>query len=122
VLPAGATPPNPTELLGSGEMRIFLTEVASRFDYVVIDSPAAFGVADSIVLSTVVDGVLVVARGGRTRRRHLRTLRSRLARARAPIVGVVLNGGDDASTFASPYHTTVEVRPAPDAARAERAA
>src|SRR6185369_9194082 len=97
VLPAGATPPNPTELLGSGEMRMLLTEVASRFDYVVIDSPAAFGVADATVLSTVVDGVLVVARGGRTRRRHLRTLRSRLARARAPIVGVVLNGGDDPS-------------------------
>jgi capsular exopolysaccharide synthesis family protein len=122
VLPAGATPPNPTELLGSGEMRILLTEVASRFDYVVIDSPAAFGVADATVLSTVVDGVLVVARGGRTRRRHLRALRSRLARARAPIVGVVLNGGDDASTFASPYHTTVEVPPASSAARADRAA
>src|SRR4030095_12059848 len=74
------------------------------------------------VLSTVVDGVLVVARGGRTRRRHLRTLRSRLARARAPIVGVVLNGGDDTSAPARPYPTTVERAPAPAAAPGPRGA
>jgi capsular exopolysaccharide synthesis family protein len=122
VLPAGSTPPNPTELLGSAEMRLLLDEAASRFDYVVVDSPAAFGVADAIVLSTVVEGVLVVARGGRTRRRSLRALRGRLAYVRAPLVGVVLNGGDEGSEPASPYHTTIDVAPAPAAAGAERAA
>ena len=122
VLPAGATPPNPTELLGSAEMRLLLAEAGGRFDYVVVDSPAAFGVADAIVLSTVVDGVLVVARGGRTRRRSLRALRGRLAYVRAPLIGVVLNGGDEGSEPASPYHTTIDVGSAPSAARAERAA
>jgi capsular exopolysaccharide synthesis family protein len=111
VLPAGATPPNPTELLGSPEMRLLLTEVGERFDYVILDSPAAFGVADPLVLSTLVDGVLVVARRGLTSRRLLRKLRARFAYARAPLVGVVLNGGDDGGEPASPYHTTIEVAP-----------
>jgi capsular exopolysaccharide synthesis family protein len=108
VLPAGATPPNPTELLGSGEMRLLLAEAASRFDYVILDAPASLAVADPLVLSTLVDGVVVVARRGRTRRRQLRQLRARLAYARAPLVGVVLNGGDDAEP-ASTYYTTIDV-------------
>jgi capsular exopolysaccharide synthesis family protein len=108
VLPAGTTAPNPTELLGSGEMRLLLAEVSGRFDYVIVDAPASLAVADPLVLSTLVDGVVVVARRGRTRRRQLRQLRARLAYARAPLVGVVLNGGDDAGP-ASTYYTTIDV-------------
>jgi Mrp family chromosome partitioning ATPase len=70
-----------------------------------------------------VDGVVVVARRGRTRRRFLQKLRARFAYARAPLVGVVLNGGDDGAEPASPYHTitvTPAARPAP--ARATEAA
>ena len=111
LLPAGATPPNPTELLGSSEMRFLVAELAGRFDYVVIDSPAAFDVADAIVLSTLVEGVVVVARRGQTRRRLLQRLRARLVFARAPLVGVVLNGGDDRDQSAGGYYTTIEVTP-----------
>lgn len=124
VLPAGTVPPNPTELLASAEMRLLLVEAADRFDYVVIDSPAAFGVADPLVLSTLVDGVVVVARQGRTRRRFLKKLHARLARAHAPLVGIVLNGGDDGSEPPSPYHATIEVagRPRAGATRVTEAA
>jgi len=111
VLPAGALPPNPTELLGSSEMRFLLAELAGRFDHVVIDSPAAFDVADAVVLSTLVEGVLVVVRRGRTRRRLLQRLRARLVFARAPLVGVVLNGGDDRDQATNGYYTTIEVTP-----------
>ena len=109
VLPAGTLPPNPTELLASAEMRLLFAEAAERFDYVVVDSPAAFGVADPLVLSTLVEGVVVVARQGTTRRRFLKKLHARLARAHAPLVGIVLNGGDDGSEPPSPYHATIEV-------------
>jgi len=124
VLPAGALPPNPTELLASAEMRLLFAEAADRFDYVVVDSPAAFGVADPLVLSTLVEGVVVVARQGTTRRRFLKKLRARLARARAPLVGIVLNGGDDGSEPPSPYHATIEVagRPLASATRVTEAA
>jgi succinoglycan biosynthesis transport protein ExoP len=109
VLSGGATPPNPTELLGSEEMRCLLTEAGMRFDYVIVDSPAVFGVADASVLSTLVDAVVVVARGGRTRRRFLRKLRARLAYVHAPVVGVVLAGGDDTNEPTSRYYRTIEV-------------
>jgi capsular exopolysaccharide synthesis family protein len=124
VLSGGATPPNPTELLGSEEMRCLLTEAGMRFDYVVVDSPAAFGVADASVLSTLVDAVVVVARGGRTRRRFLRKLRARLAYVHAPVVGVVLNGGDDTNEPTSHYYRTIEVARTvrPTDARGQRAA
>jgi capsular exopolysaccharide synthesis family protein len=122
VLPAGAMPPNPTELLGSGEMRLLLAEAASRFDYVILDAPASLAVADPLVLSSLVDGVVVVARRGRTRRRQLRQLRARLAYARAPLVGIVLNGGDDSGP-ASTYYTTIDVTAgAPSPARRTTAA
>ena len=124
LLPAGTLPPNPTELLASPEMRLLLAEAAERFDYVVVDSAAAFGVADPLVLSTLVEGVVVVARQGKTRRRFLKKLHARLARARAPLVGVVLNGGDDASEPPSPYHATIDVadRARPRATRVTEAA
>jgi len=124
VMPAGAVPPNPTELLGSSEMRLLLAEVAGRFDYVVIDAPAAFAVADPLVLSTLVDGVIVVARRGHTRRRLLAKLRARFAYARAPLVGVVLNGGDDGGDAAQSWYSTIEVTPRlrPGAPRASEAA
>jgi capsular exopolysaccharide synthesis family protein len=109
VLSGGATPPNPTELLGSEEMRCLLTEAGMRFDYVIVDSPAVFGVADASVLSTLVDAVVVVARGGQTRRRFLRKLRARLAYVHAPVVGVVLAGGDDTNEPTSRYYRTIEV-------------
>jgi capsular exopolysaccharide synthesis family protein len=123
VMPAGATPPNPTELLGSAEMRLLLAEASGRFDYVIVDGPASFAVADPLVLSTLVDGVVVVARRGRTRRRLLKKLRARYAYARAPLVGVVLNGGDDAEP-SSAYYTTIDVTPhaRPAARRATEAA
>jgi capsular exopolysaccharide synthesis family protein len=111
VLPAGATPPNPTELLGSGEMRLLVAEAASRFDYVVIDAPAALAVADPMVLSTLVDGVVVVARRGRTRRRLLHRLRARLLYVRASIAGVVLNGGDPITDSARAYFPAIELVP-----------
>ena len=76
------------------------------------------------MLSTLVDGVVVVARGGRTRRRFLRKLRARFAYVHAPVVGVVLNGGDDTNEPTSHYYRTIEVARAvpPADARGRRAA
>jgi capsular exopolysaccharide synthesis family protein len=124
LLPAGDTPPNPTELLGSDEMRELLTALAGQFDYVFVDSPAARGMADALVLSTLVDGVVVVARHEHTPRRLLAAVCDRFAYARAPMLGLVLNGVDDAADPYTPY-ITLHVTPGPPAPRrgtGERAA
>ena len=58
LLPAGNTPPNPTELLGSDTMHETLLDVRTRYQYVLIDAPPLLNISDSIVLSTLVDGVV----------------------------------------------------------------
>ena len=60
VLPAGPTPPNPAELLSSPGMAEALLQLRERFDHIVIDSPPLLMVTDATVLSTLVDGVILV--------------------------------------------------------------
>ena len=67
-IPAGTIPVNPAELLASARMRETIELLAHRFDYLIVDSPPVLGVADALILSTVVQGVILVAHGGRTPR------------------------------------------------------
>ena len=60
VLPCGAIPPNPTELISSEKMRLMVQLLRQHFDHVLIDSPPLTNVADSLVLSTLADGVVLV--------------------------------------------------------------
>jgi capsular exopolysaccharide synthesis family protein len=82
---------NPTELLAGPRMRDVMTELKGRFDMVLIDSPPVLPVADAIILSGYVDGVLVVAAAGQTRRAELRRTAQKLAQGGAPVIGAVLN-------------------------------
>jgi capsular exopolysaccharide synthesis family protein len=93
-LGAGSVPPNPTELLGSERMREVLARLQKRFAYVLIDAPPLGPVSDSVVLSTLVDGVVLVVDQQRTSRQTVRDARARLAYARAKVLGVVLNRSD----------------------------
>jgi capsular exopolysaccharide synthesis family protein len=91
LLPAGQTPPNPSELLAAPQMRALLEEVTEIYDHVIIDSPPALPVSDPILLSTLVDGVVVVASGSHTPKQHIKAAIGRLRHAHAKIFGVVLN-------------------------------
>jgi len=68
VLPCGPIPPNPAELCQSERFCALLAALARDFDRVILDSPPVMVVTDAVVLSTVVDGTLVVARTGETSR------------------------------------------------------
>ena len=89
-LSAGSVPPNPTELLASRRMQEVLSELTSQYDSVVIDSPPVMPVSDSVVLSRMVDGVVVVV-GPRTPKQLVRHACARLGQVGAKILGVVLN-------------------------------
>lgn len=91
VVTAGPLPPNPSELLGSARMQEVLERLRGRFDIVLLDSPPALVVTDASVLSTLVDGIVVVARAGKTRRGALRATIEELAQSARPIAGVILN-------------------------------
>ncbi|WP_082570068.1 polysaccharide biosynthesis tyrosine autokinase [Mycobacterium sp. Root135] len=71
VLTSGAIPPNPSELLGSKAAQKLLRELRDNFDYVIIDSSPLLAVTDAAVISTISDGVLVIARFGQTKRDQL---------------------------------------------------
>ncbi|MGC1678121.1 MAG: polysaccharide biosynthesis tyrosine autokinase, partial [Candidatus Binataceae bacterium] len=87
---AGSVPPNPTELLASRRMQEVLEELSASYDSVLIDSPPVMPVSDSVVLSRLVDGVVIVV-GPRTPKQLVRHACSRLGQVGARILGVVLN-------------------------------
>ena len=90
-LTSGPVPPNPAELLGSEEMRKLLSVLTNRFAHVVIDSPPAISFTDASILSTMVDGVVLVVHGGRSSRAVVRRAKQQLLDVGAHIFGVVLN-------------------------------
>jgi succinoglycan biosynthesis transport protein ExoP len=94
VLPCGPIPPNPTELLHAEGFARVLEALAARYDRVILDSPPAGLVADAVVISTQVDGALVVLKAGQTSRdAAVRAIRS-LSDVNGQILGAVLNDLD----------------------------
>jgi capsular exopolysaccharide synthesis family protein len=91
VLPAGQVPPNPNQVLGSKAFADFLTEMASHYDFVVIDSSPVLPATDALTLSRLVDGVLVVTTVRKSRRQQLAKVLDALRVVSAPVLGVVLN-------------------------------
>jgi polysaccharide biosynthesis transport protein len=93
VMVAGRTPPNPSELLESQVMQQTLSELSSRYDFIIIDTAPLGVVADAYPLVHRVDGVIVVSRIRVSRRDAAERLRERLTQLQAPLLGVVVNGG-----------------------------
>lgn len=91
ILTSGPAPPNPAELLGSEEMRRLLGLLSERFAHIIIDSPPAISFTDASILSTMVDGVMLVVHGGRSSRAVVRRAKQQLLDVGAHIFGVVLN-------------------------------
>ena len=94
LLTAGTIPPNPSELVGSEKMREMLARMANEFDLVVLDSPPLMPVTDAMLLSTMVDGVVLVVNSSKTAKQHARAACARLEFARAKVFGVLLNEVD----------------------------
>ena len=91
ILTSGPVPPNPAELIGSEEMRRLLNRLGERFAHIIIDSPPAISFTDASILSTMVDGVVLVVHGGRSSRAVVRRAKQQLLDVGAHIFGVVLN-------------------------------
>lgn len=99
-LVCGPVPPNPAELLSSERMRTLLSEAKAEYHFVVVDSPPLLNVADSRILATLVEGVVLVVKGGATPRELAHRAGAYARDVGANLIGVVLNnlnlrGGDD---------------------------
>lgn len=104
VLPAGPTPPNPAELLNGQHFRSLLAELGRRYDRILIDSPPAVPVTDPAILSTLVDGVVLVVRHAQTHRDAARRAAQHILDVGGNIVGVVLNEIDTAAKGYRSYY------------------
>ena len=91
VLPAGPVAPNPAELLSSSTLRTALRDLRRRFRYVLIDSPPLLVVTDATILSTLVDGVILVIESGGTARGAALRARRLLDSAGARVLGMAIN-------------------------------
>lgn len=91
VLPCGPIPPNPAELVSSERMKDLLREASDKYDHVLIDSPPLINVTDPVILSTLVQGVILVVHSGQSKRNIVSRARRELTNVGAKIFGVVLN-------------------------------
>ncbi len=94
VVCCGATPGNPSELVGSRRMEQFLEEVSSRYDRVVVDCPPVSAVADPLIVGAMCDGMVYVTKFNKIRREHARRSVQRLQDAGINLIGVVMNDID----------------------------
>jgi len=90
VLPAGTVPPNPSELLGSAAMGRLISELKTKFDIVLFDSPPLLPVTDAAILSRFVGGVILVVAAGHANKHHVEGAISALENVGSKVSGIVL--------------------------------
>ncbi|MFC7486546.1 polysaccharide biosynthesis tyrosine autokinase [Knoellia sp. CPCC 206453] len=91
VLGAGASPPNPSELLGSTAMRTVLDDLRRRFDYVLIDGAPVLPVTDSTVLTRLADGAIIVAGSGIVSKDQFDHALETFETVNGTVLGIVIN-------------------------------
>ncbi|WP_433364409.1 polysaccharide biosynthesis tyrosine autokinase [Streptosporangium sp. CA-115845] len=111
VLPSGPLPANPSVLLGSQRMRLLIDELVDACDIVLIDTPPLLPVTDAATLAASCDGVLLVARCGRSHRQDMARALDLLSSVGAHLVGTVLNFAPDRRGDALGYASRSPVEP-----------
>ncbi len=92
VITSGPIPPNPAELVGSNKLKVFIEKMTESFDFIILDSPPVESVTDSLALTRIVDGTLVVVRAGKTTYDMLQSGIKKLTDVHCHFLGFVVNG------------------------------
>jgi len=91
VLPSGPLPPDPAEFLNSAASKAFFATLMDQYDVVVVDCPPATGMGDVQIISTLVDGVLVMVTLEQSSQDYLSATMSLLRQSGANVIGLILN-------------------------------
>jgi polysaccharide biosynthesis transport protein len=105
LIPGGPEPSNPSELLGSERMKRLTAKLSEHADFVLFDTPSAIAFTDAVVLSRIVDGVVLVVRAQTVPRGAELQVRNLLNKAKANILGVVLNDVEPEMVDSYYYHS-----------------
>jgi capsular exopolysaccharide synthesis family protein len=100
---SGTIPPNPAEMLDSKEMRKFLQNMRNQYDLIVLDSPPIIAVTDSEILSSMVDGTILVVSAETTEMELMRRSVELIKRENTQFLGTVLNNFSYKSGYGSYY-------------------
>jgi capsular exopolysaccharide synthesis family protein len=90
ILPAGAAPENPLELMQSEKLSLLMEQLETWFDWIVIDSPPVLPLADASLWSRLADGILLVTRKGVTEKQQLQRGLETIERSK--LLGALVNG------------------------------
>lgn len=91
IIPSGALPPNPSELLGSTRMKNVLKSLSENFDCIIIDLPPVNLVSDALAVSKYISGMIVVVREDYTEKKELETCFRQLKLSDVNVLGCVIN-------------------------------
>ncbi len=95
LLPSGALPPNPADILGSQKMGILLEQLQQVADVVILQAPPVTVAVDASVLAAQTEGLLLVVRTGTTRRDRVEQAKELLERFKVRLLGAVLTDAPD---------------------------
>lgn len=90
-IPSGPIPPNPSELIGSRKMQNLITNLSTKADIIIYDAPPVLSVTDAQILSTKVDGTIIVLRANKTERSEMSDTLDLINHVNGNIIGTVLN-------------------------------
>ena len=97
IIPSGALPPNPSELLGSHKMQKLLESLKEQFDYIILDLPPVSVVSDGLSIAKLVTGMILVVRQDYTDKKDLEICVSHLTLSGVKVMGCVMNDSKDKS-------------------------
>ncbi|WP_325051774.1 CpsD/CapB family tyrosine-protein kinase [Macrococcoides canis] len=97
IMTSGPIPPNPSELLASKRFKELLSNLEEHFDMIIIDTPPVLAVTDAVIMSTLVDGTILVTNVEINNRHHLLKAKEVLQKSNANILGIVLNNVEKSS-------------------------
>ncbi|HYA27133.1 MAG TPA: polysaccharide biosynthesis tyrosine autokinase [Thermodesulfovibrionales bacterium] len=105
VITHGVIPPDPSELLSSHRMRDLINALVPFYQFIILDSPPVLGLADSLIMSTFADGVILVAKAGDTPKDAASHAKKLLLGINAKILGIILNQAKESHLkYRSYYH------------------
>lgn len=106
LLPSGPILGNPSDLIDSTAMRELLEEMIQKYDIILMDTPPVLAVTDSVIASTLCDGLIMVVAAGKVKKDHLKKAKEQLDHVNARILGLVINrmNRDDQPDFYMNYY------------------
>jgi len=94
IITSGKIPPNPAELINSGQFKVVLSDLRKSWDRIILDSPPLLSVTDPTILGRMVDGVILVIKAGNTGGKMAAFCQDKLKNVNAHFIGMILNGID----------------------------